>query len=53
MLEHHKRRKNIVSKNMNKYNELSLLELSELYLTVETKIIILSSEVLNVYRGNM
>lgn len=49
----YERRKNIVSKYMNKYNELSPLELSKLYLTVETKIVILSNVVLNLCRGNI
>lgn len=53
MLEYHERRKNKVSKNINKYNGLSPLGLSKLYLTVETKIVTLSDVVLNVCRGNI
>lgn len=53
MLAYHERRKNKVSKNMNKYNGLPPFGLSKLYLTVETKIVTRSDVVLNVCRGNI
>lgn len=38
---------------MGKYSRLSSLEFSQLYLTVEAKITMLSDVVLNVCRGNI
>ena len=51
-LEHQKGRKNMVIKNMGKWNRLSHHESSKLCLTVEAKNIPLSEVVLNSCRGS-